>query len=113
MLFYVKTCAIIKSLKYGSGLFAQFCFFFFTNATSFAPLNAYSDLRNNRIVTISETIFRSLRRLQILYLNGNAIQLVTTGMIPVLNTLVTLSLASNRIRTVAADALMLPRLEHL
>lgn len=47
------------------------------------------------------------------FLNTNSIQAITSGMVPTLPELHTLSLADNQIRYIADGALNLPALEHL
>ncbi|XP_058823896.1 relaxin receptor 2-like isoform X2 [Topomyia yanbarensis] len=70
-------------------------------------------LSGNQITKLTAGNFLNLYYLKELYLNKNRLTSLDRGMIPRINSLRTLSLAQNQIRTVAADALDLPILEHL
>lgn len=70
-------------------------------------------MRNNRLISFVSDVFRPLVKLEILYLNGNAIMALTTNMLPPLPHLLTLSLSDNQIAYIVGAALQLPLLQNL
>lgn len=71
------------------------------------------DLRDNRIISFNAATFEPMIKLEVLNLNNNRIQTVTTNMIPKLSNLLTLNLEQNYIGFIERFALTLPSLENL
>uniref|UniRef100_A0A1B0CEJ5 Uncharacterized protein n=1 Tax=Lutzomyia longipalpis TaxID=7200 RepID=A0A1B0CEJ5_LUTLO len=71
------------------------------------------ELTGNRFLTLDDIFLENLPPSQKFYLNGNRLTALTSGMLPLLKNLITLSLADNQVRRVSKNALNLPSLEHL